>query len=205
MHEALKLKVFDYLLKPVQKDALLDTVNRAIEELSKNNQNNVYLDWTNRQLDENIDMLKQTFISNWFKGSYTDEKVLSELNFFKFNLDSNIGIVIIKVIERLNYQVYSKDWDRDLLNFALTNVTLELLNKTNPEITYIDEDNNIVIICNVKNISQWVNIGNEIVNKIYTYLHYIAIIEQRIIKNGIYGARNTYNEIISNIKKIAEL
>ncbi|MBU3114177.1 response regulator transcription factor [Clostridium lacusfryxellense] len=204
MHEALKLKVFDYLLKPVQKDALLDTVNRAMEELRKNNQNNVYLDLTNRQLDENIDMLKQTFISNWFNGSYTDQKVLSELKFFKFNLDSNIGIVIIKVIERLNYKVYSKDWDRDLLNFALTNVTLELLNKTNPEITYIDEDNNIVIICNVKNISEWVSIGNEIVNKIYTYLNYIAILEQRIIKNGIYGTRNAYNDIISNIKRTSE-
>ena len=76
MHEALKLKVFDYLLKPVQKDALRDTVNKAIQEISKNEEEKVYLDWANRQLDENFDVLKQTFLNNWFKGNFTHEEVL---------------------------------------------------------------------------------------------------------------------------------
>ena len=204
MHEALKLKVFDYLLKPVQKDALSDTVNKAIQEISKNEEKKVYLDWASRQLDENFDVLKQTFLKNWFKGSFTDEEVLKELNFFKFKLDSNIGMVVIKVIERLNYEVYSKDWDRELLNFALTNVALELMNKFMPEITYIDEDNNIVIISNVRNISEWLDIGKEIENKIYSYLHYNVILEQKRVESGIFGVRDTYKEIISNINKIAD-
>ena len=203
MHEALKLKVFDYLLKPVQKDALKSTVNKAIQEISKNQEKKVYLDWASRQLDENIDVLKQAFFNNWFKGNLTYEQVLNELNFFKFKFDAAVGIVIIKVIERLNYQVYSKDWDRELLNFALTNVALELMSKFKPEITYIDEDNNIVIISNASNISEWLNIGNEIENKIYSYLSYTVILEQKRIQNGIAGVRNTYKDIIYNINKIA--
>lgn len=203
MHEALKLKVFDYLLKPVQKDALRETVNKAIQEISKNEEEKVYLDWANRQLDENFDVLKQTFLNNWFKGNFTHEEVLKELNFFKFKLHSNIGIVVIKVIERLNYEVYSKDWDKELLNFAMTNITLELMNKFKPELTYIDEDNNIVIISNAYNISEWLNMGSEIENKIYSYLHYTVIVEQNIIPDGIFGIRNTYKEIVSNINKIA--
>ena len=202
MHEALKLKVFDYLLKPVQKDALRDTVNKAIQEISKNEEKKVYLDWANRQLDENFHVLKQTFLNNWFKGNFTYEEVLSELDFFKFKFHSNIGIVIIKVIERLSYEVYSKDWDRELLNFAITNVTLEIMGKFKPEVTYIDEDNNIVIICNVDNISKWLNVISEIENKIYSYLHYTVILEQKIISDGIVGVRNTYKEIVSNINKI---
>lgn len=203
MHEALKLKVFDYLLKPVQKDALKDTVNKATQEISKNQEKKVYLDWTNRQLDQNFEVLKQAFFTNWLKGSFTYEEVLNELNFFKFKLDSDVGIIVIKMIERLNYQVYSKDWDRELLNFALTNVTLELMSKFKPEITYIDEDNNIVVISNACNISEWLNVGTEIENKIYYYLGYTVILEQKKISNGIFGVRNAYNEIISNINKIA--
>ncbi|MBC8062381.1 MAG: response regulator [Clostridiaceae bacterium] len=203
MHEALKLKVFDYLLKPVEKNALKETVNKAMLEINKNKERQVYLDWANRQLDENCDVLKQVFLNNWFKGSLTYEEALSELNFFKFKLDSDIGIVIIKVIERLNYEVYSKDWDRELLNFALTNVSVELMRKFNPEITYIDEDNNIVIISNTSNISEWLNIGSQIENKIYSYLHYTVILEQKRIPNGTFGVRNTYKDIVSNINKIA--
>lgn len=203
MHEALKLKVFDYLLKPVQKDALFDTVNRAIQEISKNKEKRIYLDWTNRQLHKNSDVLKQTFLNNWFKGNLTYEEVISELNHFKFKLNYNVGIIVIKVIERLNYEVYSKDWDRKLLNFALTNVTLEIMKKFNPEIIYIDEDNNIVIISNISHISQWLSIGNEIENKIYTYLHFTVILEQKTIPTGIAGVINTYKEIISNINKTA--
>jgi len=203
MHEALKLKVFDYLLKPVQKNALREAVDKALQEISKNEEKKVYLEWANRQLDENFDVLKQAFFNNWFNGNLTYKEVLSELNFFKFKLDSEVGIVVIKVIERLNYEVYSKDWDRELLNFALTNVALELMNKFKPEITYIDENNNIVIISNVNNITEWLNIGNQIENKIYSYLRYTVILEQKRIKNGIFAVKNNYEEIISNINKIA--
>lgn len=82
MHEALKLKVFDYLLKPVQKNKLRDIVNKAIQEISKNEEEKVYLDWTNRQMGDNLDMLKQTFLNNWFNGNLTYGEIVSELNFF---------------------------------------------------------------------------------------------------------------------------
>jgi len=203
MHEALKLKTFDYLLKPVPKEVLRDTVNKAILEISKNEEKKVYLDWADKQLDENSDMLKQVFLNNWLKGNYVYEKLLNELKFFKYKFDSGIAIVVIKVIERLNHEVYSKNWDRELLNFALTNVTLEIMSKVNPEVTYIDEDNNIVIISNVSNISEWLNIANEIENKIYYYLHFTVIMQQKKIKNGIVDVENVYNEIIDNINKIA--
>ena len=203
MHEALKLKVFDYLLKPVQKEQLRATVNKAIQEIIKKKEKKIYSDWTSRQLGENFDVLQQTFLKNWFEGNFTYEEVLNELKFFKFKLDSNVGIIIIKVIERLNYEVYSKDWDRKLQNFALTNVTLEIMQKFKPEITYIDEDNNIVIISSACNISEWLKIGNKIENKIHSYLHYTVILEQKIIPSGIRGVINAYKEIISNINEIA--
>ncbi|MBU3177464.1 response regulator [Clostridium estertheticum] len=203
MHEALKLKTFDYLLKPVPKEVLIDTVNKAIQEIRKNEEKKVHLDWADRRLDENFDMLKQAFLNNWLNGSYEYVEILNELKFFKYNLDADIEVVVVKVIERLNHEVYSKNWDRELLNFALSNVTLELMRKVKPEITYTDEDNNIVIISNVMNVYDWLNIANEIENKIYYYLHFTVIIEHKKSLSGIAGVKNTYNEIIASISKIA--
>jgi len=203
MHEALKLKAFDYLLKPVPKEVLRETVNKAIQEISENKEKKIYLDWADRQLDDNLDVLKQSFLNNWFKGNFEYLEVLNELKFFKYNLDSSIGIVIIKVIKRLNHDVYSKNWDRELINFALTNVTFEIMRKVKPEITYVDEEENIVIISNASNTSDWLNIANEIQDNIYYYLHFTIIAEQKRIRSGIAGVRNTYNEIIMNINNIA--
>ncbi|MBU3153316.1 response regulator transcription factor [Clostridium estertheticum] len=203
MHEALKLKTFDYLLKPVPKEVLIDTVNKAIQEIRKNEEKRVYLDWADRRLEENFDMLKQAFLNNWLNGSYEYMEILNELKFFKYNFDAGIEVVVIKVIERLNHEVYSKNWDRELLNFALTNVTLELMKKVKPEITYTDEDNNIIIISNVMNTYEWLNIANEIEKKIYYYLHFTVIIEHKRSISGISGVKNTYNEIIASISKIA--
>jgi two-component system response regulator YesN len=177
-------------------------VNKAIQEICKNEEKKEYLDWSNRQVDDNLDVLKQVFLNKWFKENITYEEVSNQLNFFKLSLDSNVGIVIIKVIERLNYEVYSKDWDRELLNFALTNVTLEVMNKLKPEITYIDEKNNIVIISSVSNIHEWLNIGKEIESEIYAFLHYTVISEQKIIPRGASGVANAYKEIIANINKM---
>ncbi|MBU3198478.1 response regulator [Clostridium estertheticum] len=203
MHEALKLKTFDYLLKPVPKEVLIDTVNKAIQEIRKNEEKRVYLDWADRRLEENFDMLKQAFLNNWLNGSYEYMEILNELKFFKYNFDAGIEVVVIKVIERLNHEVYSKNWDRELLNFALTNVTLELMKKVKPEITYTDEDNNIIIISNVMNTYEWLNIANEIEKKIYYYLHFTVIIEHKRSISGISGVKNTYNEIIASISKTA--
>ena len=203
MHEALKLKVFDYLLKPVGKDDLKDVVSKAIQELTKLERKKVYIDWASKQVDENFSVLKQGFYKNWINGRLAYQEIINQLDFLKIKLEEDIGMVVIRVIERLNYETYSKNWDRELLNFALNNVATELMTKFNPEITYIDDANNIVIISKTTNISDWLNIGNEIEEKIYSYLHYTVVLGQKRIPNGILGAPDTYKYIISDMDKMS--
>ncbi len=176
-HEALKLKVFDYILKPVNIDNLKDVILKATYELSKIEKKRDYLEWTNRKLDENLSDLKQTFLNNWLSGELTEEQVIRELDFFQIKFDGNIGIVVVKIIEKFNLVLSSRIWDRKLLNFAVENIACELLSEF--VLTFIDEDNNVVVIGNADKIIGWNDVENEIKDKIYFYIHRRVLIEQK--------------------------
>lgn len=201
IHEALKLKVFDYILKPVNRDNLKDIILKAVNELNKIEEKKSYLEWANKQLDENLNALKASFFNKWLKGSLEYEYIVKQLNFFNINLGKHIGMVAIRITERLNLDVHSNSWDRELINFAVINIASELLGEPKSVVSFIDEDNNIIIISNIEDIEEWFRIGNEIIEKVQFYTHYAISIEQRKILNDILGVKNTYKDIIHDINK----
>lgn len=204
MHEALKLQVFDYILKPVNKEELTETLNNAVKELSNREKKKVQLDWTNKQLDENISALEKSFLQNWFSGKLTKDQILNEVDFFKSNIENDITMLFIKPIERLNHEIYSKGWDKELLSFAIANLALEIIEEFKPVFTYIDEKNSIVIICNCCCINEWLHIENTIVDRIYSYLHCNVILQHRKISDSILGIEKNYKEIDKEMDKYKE-
>lgn len=201
IHEALKLKVFDYILKPVNRDNLKETILKAVNELNKIEEKKNYLQWASRHLDDNLSALKASFLSKWLNGNLQHEDVVKELSFFNINLGKNIGMIAIKVIERLNLDVYSNGWDKELTNFAIINIAGDLLGNPESIISFVDEDNIIIIISNIKNIEVWFKKGSEIADKVNSYIHHNVSIEQKKILNDILGVESAYKDIIHDINK----
>lgn len=203
-HEALKLKVFDYLLKPINKEDLNNIILKALQELNKDNERKNYITWANRQLNENLNSLRENFFNNLISGNIKELNVKKEMNFFKIKLGDNIGIIIIKVIEKLNTEVISKKWDRPLLNFAIKNMAYELLQKFNPVYAFTDDENNVVIITNLNNVDKWVKIGALIEEKFFQYLHYTVVTEEQGISGGILKIESAYKSMRKEINKKTE-
>lgn len=201
IHEALKLKVFDYILKPVNRDNLKDIILKAVNELNKIKEKKNYLEWANKQLDENLNALKTSFFNKWLNGNLEYEYIVKQLKFFNINLGKHIGMAAIRITERLNLDVHSNSWERELINFAVINIASELLGEPKSVVSFIDEDNNIIIISNIEDIEEWFRIGNEIIEKVQFYTHYAISIEQRKILNDILGVKNTYKDIIQDVNK----
>ncbi|AKN30850.1 histidine kinase [Clostridium carboxidivorans P7] len=201
MHEALKLKVFDYILKPVNRENLKDTILKAIQELSKIERKRNYLDWTSKQVDENLNSLRQVFFNNWFNGKLSYEDILEELKFLKINFSKCIGMVTIKVVEKFKMELYVRNWDRELLNFAIINIAYDLLKNFKPEAAFVDENNNIIIFTNLCNSSEWYDLGNKLEEKVYSYLGYIVVTEQEKILNVINEVKDTYSKLVCKINE----
>ncbi|AWI05349.1 response regulator transcription factor [Clostridium drakei] len=201
MHEALKLKVFDYILKPVNKENLKDTILKAVQELSKIERKRNYLNWTSRQVDENLNSLRQVFFNNWFKDKLTHKDIIDELKFLKIKFSEHIGMISIKVVEKFKFELYFKNWDRELLNFAIINIACDLLEKFKPEAVFIDENNNIIIFTNICSGRRWYNLGSELEEKVYSYLGYIIVTEQEKVLSGINEVKDIYNKLVDKISE----
>ncbi|WP_411682078.1 response regulator [Clostridium thailandense] len=197
---ALKLRVFDYILKPVDSKMLEGVILRATKELNKFQEKRNYLEWTNKHLEENSSALKQSFLNNWLSGKLTHEQLIDELDFFNINIGKDVGLIVIKVVERLALGVAIKSWDKKMLNFAIINIACEVLNKPEPILTFIDDDGNIVVIMNIDQNKSWHNVGALIEEKIYDYLHYTAIVDQKKVSN-ILTVRDCYISLINDINK----
>lgn len=203
-HEALKLKVFEYLLKPVNKEELMDVILKALNELNKSNEKKSYITWVNRQMKENIGLIKENFFNSLVRGEIDKLEIKKEVDFLKIKFGENIGIIVIKVIEKLNSEVIAKKWSKTLLDFAIKNMVSELLVKFKPVFTFTDDENNVVAIVNLTDINKWVSIGGLIEEKVFKYLHYTVVTEQRNITGGVLKIKCVYENIVKEINTKTE-
>jgi two-component system, response regulator YesN len=56
--KAIALKVFDYVLKPVDQQKLKDALERAASELASRRDRNRYITWASQQLEKNMPVLR---------------------------------------------------------------------------------------------------------------------------------------------------
>ncbi|QAA30265.1 response regulator [Clostridium manihotivorum] len=198
--KALKLKVFDYILKPIDSDMLGNVIDKAIKELNKIKEERSYLDWSNKQIEDNSEALKQSFLSNWVNGRLNYEQLLDELNFFDIKFNNNLGIMVLTVVERLSLVVSGNNWQKKTLNFAITNIVSEVLSNWTTVLAFVDDEDNIVIIMDTENNLEWFGLCSLIEEKIYNYLHYTVIVEQKRV-NNILSITESYKAIIEGIAR----
>lgn len=200
IQEALKLKVFDYILKPVNKNDLKATVDRAVQELDKLQTKNEYFNWAKNKLNENMNVVKENIFNDLIKGNLSNDQVKDQLDFIKLSFNDSVGMTIVKIIDRVNSEVSSnKNMDKDLLKFAIKNIMIETLNNYDSAVVFSDDKDNIIAISNVIDITEWTKAGGLIVENIEKYLGYIVMLEQEKITESIAFSKKTYDELIEII------
>ncbi|PGY13132.1 DNA-binding response regulator [Bacillus sp. AFS031507] len=141
--EALRLNVFEYLLKPVNPDDLKRTVTKAVNHLNESRRSNQLVQWMNEQLEENVDLVRNSFLCKWVKGQLNEEEIHKQLHYFRLDWEK-VGIFVIKP-NRIAVEGNIGDaWEMDLLFFSMQNIIDELLDAFEPRVVFRDESNHIV-------------------------------------------------------------
>ncbi|MFW2491105.1 response regulator transcription factor [Clostridium chromiireducens] len=199
--KALKFNVFDYILKPVSKKDMEEIIIRAVYKLNEREKENNYLEWVKEQLYENKDMLQKTFFSEWFNNKLTDEQVLKEIRFFGIEFGKNVGILVIKLIEKLNIEIIGEKWDSELLEFAIANLLKDKFKELNSKFIFSDEKHNIVLISKINDMLEWVAVSSTIEADISKYLKCNVIIEQANVSEGVLKIKQEYIKIRSSVNE----
>ncbi|UUZ89797.1 response regulator [Paenibacillus sp. P25] len=118
--KALKLKVFDFVLKPVENDKLLEVARRAAAEWEQEQS-------LTKKVLEGIPFLKRRFYENLLRGRYNEEQIQSELAFLELRLEARRYAVILLIADDY-YETGPKNrFGQEPLKFCIFNLAQELL------------------------------------------------------------------------------
>lgn len=120
--QALELKVFDYILKPIDFDVLIQTVQRAATVLD----NERKVKW---QIQESRPLLKQRFLTRLILGKYQSERELfDEAAFLELKILKGCYIaVLVKIDDYQNPEVFSGIAEQEIAKIKLANLCHETL------------------------------------------------------------------------------
>ncbi|WP_122629025.1 response regulator transcription factor [Lucifera butyrica] len=196
--QAVKLKVFDYLLKPVAKEQLMAVLTKAHSELALLHSKSRYINWADRQMKQNGGVLKESVFKQWITGLPAAE-ALEQLRYLGVQFSSVTGMILIKVIPKLNRSELIKEWDGPLLLFAVQNVIADLLSDWQPSEIFKDNADNFVILAPIHNYPAWLDLGSIFQQTVENRLKHIIITGQKQIEDIDTDVPEVYKELVAAV------
>lgn len=97
---AIKLKVFDYLLKPLSFEVFSQVLGRAAEELRAREASGKYSSWVREQLARNLPLLREGFLRDWSGGLLSRTELREGLAFLGLELEGRAALLGARFAER---------------------------------------------------------------------------------------------------------
>lgn len=128
-HQALKLGVLDYQLKPFSFEEIIESVQKACTMLAGENIKRDIQNRYSEQLRQYKDVSRKLFLVNLEQEcAQPREEIIKKLSELEIhNASGNCCIVCLGIGEELREGVWDMDTDRELLQFAMENILNEIL------------------------------------------------------------------------------
>ena len=203
IQEAIKLQVFDYLLKPITKSGLEETLRRVCEELNRRRGRDQYFQWVNERLSENLDTVRQKFFLNLLKSPMNDEQISGSIHYLNIHIEKPIGVFVCKVMKRPGFNAVSDSLDRSLMLYGIGNIASELLGAFSSVCLY-DEGGNIIVIGSVAGTSEWSKVCGQLYSYIVDYAGSPAVSSYEVV-NSFQQIAEAYKRLSAGIRERASM
>jgi two-component system response regulator YesN len=145
--QAVKLGVFNYLLKPVDEEELKKTLLDLRNIINKENRIKMEMDRLMQQVRASMPLLKDKFLNELLRGNLSkkDSGTIKRMEYLKINSVSDYYLAVtieVDTDEDFNWD----DEDKQLWKFAVSNITDEILSEGFVFDRCYDNDDRICII-----------------------------------------------------------
>lgn len=128
--KAVKLGAFDYILKPVEDDELINVVKRCLVEIDAEKSRDIIFKKAEGQLKESQPLLEKEFYINLVNGNFgSEEDMVMELEHLGLNCCGRSNICFIVELDEYVEANLDKEWDRRSIQFVMCNIARDFLNK----------------------------------------------------------------------------
>ncbi|MDP4179709.1 MAG: response regulator [Bacillota bacterium] len=149
--KAIKLKAYDFILKPITAVELSKVLNKLKDDLNEEKKRTEDIDRIKNQLNESLPTLKERFFNSIIMGSIP-KNISEKLNMFEVNFSGNNFIVIaIQIGESSKNDNTSHLWDDELLTLSVYNICEDILCKVKGNIVFQNWHNIMIAIISMQN------------------------------------------------------
>lgn len=173
--QAVRLGVFDYVLKPVKVKELENVIARAVEELNSK----IHLQKREKQFEGNRELLKIDFLQKWVGGSIQEVDPQEEFQLFGLRLDGAIGVAVIKLLP-IDLHTADEFWNEKLLAFSVGNIIKDLLHDFSAAEFFEDQNGYMVILLPLERAEELMEINHLIKEKVEIFLGKTVVSSEKI-------------------------
>jgi len=191
---AVKLHVFDYLLKPLDTGVFAATMARACAELEARRQTGKYALWVREQLNRNLPVLRERFFHDWVMGSLSRTEVEEAQTFLQVELHGPVALLAARFSERFGAGTPGADRARRLALVAVRTIIAETLPSPRSHI-FEDETETVLAIVSDASEEDIVAAKAEVERRAATQLIQVPVLASRLIVEPLGGLNDAYEEI----------
>jgi two-component system, response regulator YesN len=197
--QAVQLKVFEYLLKPVMKSKLENVVIRAVRKLEETRQSEEALRAISKQLENNSAVIRDNFLVKWMDGLTNGEETEWNLNFSGLAWNHQVSMTVLKALQKVDFG--RTVWDKKLLEFAVQNIAGDIVEENQLHaVVFDDRRGHTVILGEPVRPSQWEQMNIKIRDKAEALLKKTIFLETGETAEGSRGAPALYHKLTKDIE-----
>ena len=195
---AVKLQVFDYILKPVDAASFIAVIERAKAELESRREAGKYAAWAREQLERNLPVLRERFLKDWTRGSLSRTELLEGLSLLQIELVSPATLLAARFAEHAGPGRPGGEKNRSLALVAIRSLIVECLPA---EGVYVFEDDTETVLALAPSLDREKLIGvlESIEQRSMEQVFQVPSLATRTVPDPMEGVCDAYEELCAEL------
>jgi two-component system, response regulator YesN len=195
---AVKLKAFDFILKPVDAEAFRAAMTRAKAELESKRDSDKYLSWAKDQLERSLPLLRERFFFDWISGGLSKTELDGSLAFLEIGLRPPLTLLAARFPEGPSAGSPPSDRGKRLALVAMRAILSDMIP---PGAGYVFEDGaeNVLALLNGFSETELIEAANEIERRVSSQVFQVPSVATRPLSDPATAMSDAYEELIAEL------
>ena len=196
--KALRLGVFDYLLKPIMEESFYASLEKAKDQLDSRQKQAQYLEWARRLVEKNRPALIAEFLESWLDGRFTEAEARERTAALELEIPRQFGVTLVRLEDKDNAEI-GGEWDDDLLFYAAENMAQEVFLPLRPVSACRNAAGELVLISAGEPRGEWEAAGERLKTLLQQHLPVDAFLS-RCAGDGMDGLPAAYERAAEDLR-----
>lgn len=196
---AIELNVFQYILKPISADKLIEVLEKLKIQLDKEKNEKENIELLRKNYCENLPIIRENFFHSLVSTNESIENIIERSNYVNVNLKANYYICSVINIDKslIDSEKFKRD-DYELIKFAVKNTAKDIIDRHGFGHVFIKDDYVIVIGTlkenrKDKSIERFIRAMEEIKASIQKYMKITIDIGVGAVKQCVSEIKDSYD------------